>query len=141
MKGLSFCWTMVSRYDHNMSHHDCQAYYLRAGDSWTKIDYGKAAEEWMKPLVHGSDTGLMEIPANWYGTLTTCPRCKSRCSGVRNIGVSAAWFCLLCADCGTRMFIKAAPNSHGFVILGTFRIFGETTLTTFIGNMTTSSSS
>jgi peptidoglycan/xylan/chitin deacetylase (PgdA/CDA1 family) len=38
-------------YDHSMSHHDCKAYYLRTGDEWTKIDYGKKAEEWMKPLV------------------------------------------------------------------------------------------
>lgn len=49
-----------------MSHHDCQPYYLRTGDSWTKIDYSKKAEEWMKPLVAGQDTGLVEIPANWY---------------------------------------------------------------------------
>ena len=53
-------------YDHSMSHHDCQPYYLRTGDSWTKIDYKKKAEEWMKPLVAGQDTGLVEIPANWY---------------------------------------------------------------------------
>jgi hypothetical protein len=53
-------------YDHSMSHHDCQPYYLRTGDSWTKIDYTKKAEEWMKPLVAGQDTGLVEIPANWY---------------------------------------------------------------------------
>jgi hypothetical protein len=53
-------------YDHSMSHHDCQPYYLRTGDSWTKIDYSKKAEEWMKPLVAGQDTGLVEIPANWY---------------------------------------------------------------------------
>jgi hypothetical protein len=53
-------------YDHSMSHHDCQPYYLRTGDSWTKIDYSKKAEEWMKPLVKGQDTGLVEIPANWY---------------------------------------------------------------------------
>jgi hypothetical protein len=49
-----------------MSHHDCQAYYLRTGDQWTKIDYKKKAEEWMKPLVPGQATGLVEIPANWY---------------------------------------------------------------------------
>lgn len=73
-------------YDHSMSHHDCQAYYLRAGDSWTKIDYGKRAEDWMKPLVKGQDTGLVEIPANWY-----------------------------LDDLPPMMFIKAAPNSHGFV--------------------------
>ena len=53
-------------YDHSMSHHDCQAYYLRTGDSWTKIDYTKKAAEWMKPLIQGKDTGLVEIPANWY---------------------------------------------------------------------------
>lgn len=28
-------------YDHSMSHEDCQMYYLRTGDSWTKIDYSK----------------------------------------------------------------------------------------------------
>lgn len=33
-------------YDHSMSHHDCQAYWLRTGDTWTKIDYTKKAEEW-----------------------------------------------------------------------------------------------
>lgn len=49
-----------------MSHHDCQPYYLRTGDSWTKIDYKKTAKEWMKPLVAGKETGLVEIPANWY---------------------------------------------------------------------------
>lgn len=53
-------------YDHSMSHHDCQPYYLRTGDSWTKIDYKKKAQDWMKPLVAGQDTGLVEIPANWY---------------------------------------------------------------------------
>lgn len=53
-------------YDHSMSHHDCQAYYLRTGDSWTKIDYTKKAADWMKPLVKGQETGLVEIPANWY---------------------------------------------------------------------------
>jgi peptidoglycan/xylan/chitin deacetylase (PgdA/CDA1 family) len=53
-------------YDHSMSHHDCQPYYLRTGDSWTKIDYQKKAKDWMKPLVAGQQTGLVEIPANWY---------------------------------------------------------------------------
>lgn len=47
----------------SMSHHDCQPYYLQTGESWTKIDYKKKAEEWMKPLVKGTDTGLVEIPA------------------------------------------------------------------------------
>lgn len=69
-----------------MSHHDCQAYYLPVGASWTKIDYSKNAEEWMKPLDMGSDTGLVEIPSNWY-----------------------------LDDLPPMMFIKKAPNSHGFV--------------------------
>ncbi|OJJ05547.1 hypothetical protein ASPVEDRAFT_198786 [Aspergillus versicolor CBS 583.65] len=73
-------------YDHSLSHHDCQAYYLRTGDSWTKIDYTKKAEEWMKPLVQGQTTGLVEIPGNWY-----------------------------LDDLPPMMFIKGAPNSHGFV--------------------------
>jgi hypothetical protein len=41
-------------------------YWLRTNDSWTKIDYKQKAEIWMKPLVKGQDTGLVEIPANWY---------------------------------------------------------------------------
>lgn len=49
-----------------MSHHDCQCYYLPVGDSWTKIDYSQKPETWMKPHVKGVDTGLVEIPANWY---------------------------------------------------------------------------
>lgn len=53
-------------YDHSMSHHDCQAYYLRTGDQWTKIDYSQPAKTWMHPLKPGSNTGMIEIPANWY---------------------------------------------------------------------------
>jgi len=49
-----------------MSHEDCQPYYLRAGDTWTKIDYEGKAEHWMKPLVKDQETGMVEIPANWY---------------------------------------------------------------------------
>ncbi|KAE8153601.1 hypothetical protein BDV25DRAFT_149147 [Aspergillus avenaceus] len=73
-------------YDHSLSHHDCQAYYLRTGDSWTKIDYSKTAEEWMKPLVKGQVTGLVEIPGNWY-----------------------------LDDLPPMMFIKSNANSHGFM--------------------------
>ena len=43
-----------------------QAYYLRDQDIWTKIDYKSKAETWMKPLVRGKETGLVEIPGNWY---------------------------------------------------------------------------
>ncbi|GJC90629.1 peptidoglycan deacetylase [Colletotrichum liriopes] len=53
-------------YDHSMSHHDCQAYWLRAGDTWTKIDYKQKADTWMKPLVKGKETGLVEIPGSWH---------------------------------------------------------------------------
>ena len=73
-------------YDHSMSHEDCQAYYLRTGERWTKIDYKEKAETWMKPLEHGPQTGLVEIPSNWY-----------------------------IDDLPPMMFIKKAPNSHGFV--------------------------
>ena len=47
-------------------HDDFHPYYVRVGDAWTKIDYGKPAEEWMKPLVRGEETDLVEIPASWY---------------------------------------------------------------------------
>jgi peptidoglycan/xylan/chitin deacetylase (PgdA/CDA1 family) len=73
-------------YDHSLMHHDFQPYRVRVGDSWTKIDYTKKAHEWMKPLVRGRETGLIEIPANWY-----------------------------LDDLPPMMFIKKAPNSHGFV--------------------------
>ncbi len=53
-------------YDHSFSHHDCQCYWLRTGDSWVPIDYEKQAEYWMTPLKGGKVTGLVEIPSNWY---------------------------------------------------------------------------
>jgi peptidoglycan/xylan/chitin deacetylase (PgdA/CDA1 family) len=74
------------KYDHSLMHRDFEPYYVRVGDSWTKIDYAKTAEEWMKPLVRGEETDLVEIPANWY-----------------------------LDDLPPMMFIKASPNSHGFV--------------------------
>jgi peptidoglycan/xylan/chitin deacetylase (PgdA/CDA1 family) len=67
-------------------HHDFKPYRVRVGDSWTKIDYSKDARDWMKPLVRGRETDLIEIPANWY-----------------------------LDDLPPMMFIKKAPNSHGFV--------------------------
>ena len=73
-------------YDHSMSHHDCQMYWLRTGDTWTNIDYSKQAKEWMKPLEKGKETGLVEIPGNWY-----------------------------IDDLPPMMFIKGSPNSHGWV--------------------------
>ena len=65
-----------------------QAFYLRDQDLWTKIDYKAKAEPWMKPLVRGKTTGLVEIPGNWYlddlpplmyeAPLPSYPRCSPR---------------------------------------------------------------
>jgi len=74
------------RYDHSLMHRDFEPYYVRVGDSWTPIDYDKPAHEWMKPLVRGEETDLVEIPASWY-----------------------------LDDLPPMMFIKTSPNSHGFV--------------------------
>lgn len=74
------------KYDHSLMHRDFEPYYVRVGDSWTKIDYEEPAETWMKPLERGKDTDLVEIPASWY-----------------------------LDDLPPMMFIKASPNSHGFV--------------------------
>ncbi|HLS65426.1 MAG TPA: polysaccharide deacetylase [Pseudogracilibacillus sp.] len=74
------------KYDHSLMHNDFTPYYVRVGDSWTKIDFDKDAEDWMKPLVRGEETDLVEIPANWY-----------------------------LDDLPPMMFIKASPNSHGYV--------------------------
>lgn len=73
-------------YDHSMMHDDFHPYYLRVGDSWAPIDLSAPAETWMKPLTRGEKTNLIEIPANWY-----------------------------LDDLPPMMFIKASPNSHGFV--------------------------
>ena len=74
------------KYDHSLMHHDHQPYYVRVGDSWTKIDYSKKPREWMVPLKRGHETDLIEIPASWY-----------------------------LDDLPPMMFIKKSPNSHGFV--------------------------
>jgi peptidoglycan/xylan/chitin deacetylase (PgdA/CDA1 family) len=74
------------KYDHSLMHQDFQPHYVRVGDRWTKIDYSKQPSAWMKPLVRGEETNLIEIPASWY-----------------------------LDDLPPMMFIKAAPNSHGFV--------------------------
>ncbi len=74
------------KYDHSLMHRDYEPYYVRVGDSWTKINYAQAPETWMKPLIRGTETDLIEIPASWYVD-----------------------------DLPPMMFIKKAPNSHGFV--------------------------
>jgi peptidoglycan/xylan/chitin deacetylase (PgdA/CDA1 family) len=74
------------KYDHSLMHDDHTPYRVRVGDRWTKIDYSAQAKDWMKPLVRGEETDLIEIPASWY-----------------------------LDDLPPMMFIKNAPNSHGFV--------------------------
>ncbi|SIS09970.1 Polysaccharide deacetylase [Microbispora rosea] len=74
------------KYDHSLMHRDFEPYYVRVCDTWSKIDYGKDAREWMKPLVRGEETELVEIPGSWY-----------------------------LDDLPPMMFIKTSPNSHGFV--------------------------
>jgi len=74
------------KYDHSLMHNDHTPYYVRVGDSWTKIDYAKKPAEWMTPLKRGHETDLIEIPASWY-----------------------------LDDLPPMMFIKKSPNSHGFV--------------------------
>lgn len=74
------------KYDHSLMHNDFHPYYVRVGDSWTKIDYSKHPSHWMKPLQRGKETSLVEIPASWY-----------------------------LDDLPPMMFIKKSPNSHGFV--------------------------
>jgi peptidoglycan-N-acetylglucosamine deacetylase len=74
------------KYDHSLMHRDFEPYYIRVGDSWSKIDYSKHPDTWMKPLVRGTETDLIEIPASWY-----------------------------LDDLPPMMFIKKSPNSHGFV--------------------------
>lgn len=54
-------------YDNSLSQHDCIPYWFRDGDSWTKVDYSKPAEEWMKPFKFGEKIrNLVEIPCSWY---------------------------------------------------------------------------
>ncbi|KAF4503787.1 hypothetical protein G6O67_008882 [Ophiocordyceps sinensis] len=73
-------------YDHSMSHHDTQPYYLPTDTRWTKIDYAQPAQTWMRPLQRGVATGIVEVPANW---------------------------CL--DDLPPLMYMKGVANSHGFV--------------------------
>ena len=74
------------KYDHSLMHNDFTPYYVRVGDKWTPIDYSKKPREWMVPLKRGTETDLIEIGGNWY-----------------------------LDDLPPMMFIKKAPNSHGFV--------------------------
>lgn len=73
-------------YDHSQMYRDFMPFYARVGDEWSKIDYTKDASTWMKPMKHGKEIDLVDIAANWYVD-----------------------------DLPPMMFMKAAPNSHGFV--------------------------
>ncbi|MEW5620802.1 polysaccharide deacetylase [Pseudomonas putida] len=73
-------------YDSSLMEDDYHPYYLRQGDSWTKIDYSGSAEEWMKPWQPGKIVDLVEIPASWH-----------------------------LDDAPPTMFVKAMTNSHGWV--------------------------
>jgi peptidoglycan/xylan/chitin deacetylase (PgdA/CDA1 family) len=73
-------------YDHSQSYRDFIPFYARVGDRWSTIDYSKPAAQWMYPLEHGREIDLVDIGANWY-----------------------------IDDLPPMMFMKASPNSHGFV--------------------------
>ena len=53
-------------YDRTHVLHDFQPFYVRTGDSWTKIDYKKRADEWMKPVKRGKEIDLVSLAFNWY---------------------------------------------------------------------------
>ncbi|MEU3168577.1 polysaccharide deacetylase [Streptosporangium sp. NPDC006930] len=73
-------------YGHSQNYNDFHPFYARVGDEWTKIDYNRRAEDWMKPLQHGTEVDLVEFCGNWYVD-----------------------------DLPPMMFVKKSPNSHGFV--------------------------
>jgi peptidoglycan/xylan/chitin deacetylase (PgdA/CDA1 family) len=74
------------KYDSSLMEDDYHPYWLRSGDSWTKIDYTQNAQDWMKPWKPGKPVELIELPASW-----------------------------LLDDAPATMFVKAFPNSHGWV--------------------------
>ncbi|MDO6470098.1 polysaccharide deacetylase, partial [Neptunomonas phycophila] len=51
-------------YDHSLMHNDFHPNYVRVGDKWTKNDYTKHPDEWMKPLFRCEETNMVEITAN-----------------------------------------------------------------------------
>ncbi|BGP22243.1 hypothetical protein JCM10295v2_001122 [Rhodotorula toruloides] len=93
-EGIELLLEKGIEYDHSSQAHDCMPFYTRDEDTWTKIDFkSSSAHDWMHPLKKGKLTKLVNIPANWYlGELLSVH-----------------------ADLPPHMFIKAAPNSHGFV--------------------------
>ena len=64
-------------HEFSMMEEDCHPYYLRTGDSWTKIDYSKKASDWMKPWKRGPKSTSSRYHS--AGTSTTRrQRCSSR---------------------------------------------------------------
>src|SRR4051794_20460701 len=74
------------KYDHSRMDDAFPPSYVRVGASWTTTDFSNPARAWMTPFKRGTETDLIELPASW------------------NLD-----------DLPPMMFIKAAPNSHGFV--------------------------
>ena len=74
------------QYDHSQGYKDFVPFYARVGDKWDKIDYLQQPSTWMHPMEHGKEIDLVEIGANWYVD-----------------------------DLPPMLFMKASPNSHGFV--------------------------
>lgn len=66
------------QYDHSNMAHDCQAYYLRDQDKWTKIEYQKEAHTWMKPLERGKETGLVEVCPMLQDAYRSSCRCTQK---------------------------------------------------------------
>lgn len=73
-------------YDHSLMHRDFEPYFVREGDRWSKIDYSKPAATWMKPVMRGQATDIVEIPGSWY-----------------------------LDDLPPMMFVPGSANSHGWV--------------------------
>jgi peptidoglycan/xylan/chitin deacetylase (PgdA/CDA1 family) len=72
--------------DTSMMEEDFRPYYLRKGDSWTKIDYSKPAADWMKPWKAGQEVDIVEIPPSWH-----------------------------LSDASPTIFVKTLPNSQGWL--------------------------
>lgn len=73
-------------YDSSLMEDDYHPYYVRVGDSWTKINYNGPAADWMKPWKAGKAVDLVELPANWH-----------------------------LDDAPPLLFVKASANSHGWI--------------------------
>jgi peptidoglycan/xylan/chitin deacetylase (PgdA/CDA1 family) len=72
--------------DSTMMDEDFRPYYLRKGDTWTKIDYTKPAAEWMKPWKAGTPVDIVEISPSWHTS-----------------------------DASPTIFVKNLPNSQGWL--------------------------